>query len=568
MKKKARNLLLELLLVFFFIANVGVWSTAQGYYGSNTLFVIRGIQGLRNAGTARIRSMGGEWVREEFNWQTLNPRRGRWDLANADHAVNIYRRNGAKVLGMLCYSSLWGSSNPKAGLDAQFYKPNINDWKNFVGTMVRRYGGTVKDWEIWNEPNAMWKPSPNIDEYREVLIAAYDTIKSIDPGAKVGSGGTTYIDDDFINAFLDNGGWEHLDAISVHIYPWGGAGPESDPNQRLRDHLQDLVYNTILPRGGGKEIWITEMGWQSGQIGEENQASNIARGVILARATNEVTKILIFNMRDEPGNTFGLMRSNLRPKPAYNYYKKTIEMLGAKRISQWFDLDNDSKFYIFGDGGGAVAAAWNPEHDGQITGFHVNASGMHCFDMAGHDISGSVILAWNGGDTTFVFGKRPVFCQLDNYYVAESDQVQGEPKVADIAQVAGVALSAVSGDEVAEPGVLGTIEGFLGSSIQKGRVTAYQKTDSGWQEFSQQKVADSSFNLDLPEGQYYLAYEAPGYISSSSQPFGVAGDEDITLETRLLNTWLPMLLLAGGFLVLVLLVLKYSRKKKPKGSHG
>jgi len=389
--------------------------TNNNAYGVNTLFVIRGIQYLRSAGTQKIKNTGATWVREEFNWQTLNPRRGRWDLANADHAVSIYRTQGVKVVGILCYSSLWGSSNPRAGTDAQFYKPNINDWKNFVGAMVRRYGGTVKDWEIWNEPNstAMWKPSPNADDYRDVLIAAYDTIKSIDPGAKVGSGGTTYIDNDFINAFLDNGGWEHLDAISVHYYP--GVGPESNPDNRLRDELSKLVYNSMIPRGGGKEIWITEMGWQSGEIGAQAQAENIARGVILAKTINEVTKIIIFNMRDERDNTFGIMTSNLRPKPAYNYLKKTIEMIGNKQIAQYFDLDNDSKFYIFRDGGGAVAAAWNPEHSGQITGFHVNADGMSCYDMNGADVSHSVILAWNNGDTTMSFGRSPVFCQLANY---------------------------------------------------------------------------------------------------------------------------------------------------------
>jgi len=384
-------------------------------YGVNTLFVIRGIQGLRSSGTQKIKNTGATWVREEFNWQTLNPRRGRWDLANADHAVSIYRAQGVKVVGLLCYSSLWGSSNTRAGHDSQFYKPNINDWKNFVGTMVRRYGGTVKDWEIWNEPNSMWKPSPNAGEYRDVLIAAYDTIKSIDPGAKVASGGTTYIDDDYINDFLNDGGWEHLDAIAVHIYPWGQAGPESDPNQRLRDHLSDLVYDTIIPRGGGKEIWITEMGWESGKIGLQAQAQNIARGVILARTVNEVTKIIIFNMRDETGNTYGIMKSNLAIKPAYNYLKKTIEMIGTKQIVQALDLDSDSKFYIFRDGGGAVAAAWNSERSGQVTGFHVNADGMTCYDMSGNNVSGSVIKAWNNGNVTMSFGQTPVFCRLANY---------------------------------------------------------------------------------------------------------------------------------------------------------
>src|SRR3990167_10071131 len=168
------------------------------------------------------------------------------------------------------------------------------------------------------------------------------------------------------------------------------------------------------------------MGWQSGDIGEEAQGQVISRAVILARTINEVGKILVYNLRDESGNSYGLMRNNFAAKPAYNYYKKTIEWLGSKRISQWFDLDNDSKFYIFNDGGGAVGVACNPERS-QITGFHVNADGMSCYDMSGNDISGSVIMAWNGGDTTLAFGKRPYFCRLDGYRGA---QKESETKVA------------------------------------------------------------------------------------------------------------------------------------------
>ncbi|MDZ7587047.1 MAG: glycosyl hydrolase, partial [Patescibacteria group bacterium] len=342
------------------------------------------------------------------------------------------------------------------------------------------YGYYVKDWEIWNEPNAFWRPSPNPEEYRDVLIAAYDTIKSIDPSARVGSGGTTYIDGNYISRFLDNGGWEHLDAISVHYYP--GVGPESDPNNKLRDELSKLVYNIMIPRGGGKEVWITEMGWQSGDIGAEAQGQAISRAVILARTINEVGKIMIYNLRDESGNSYGLMTNNFTPKPAYNYYKKTIEFLGTKRISQWFDLDNDSKFYIFSDAGGAVAAAWNPSGN-QITGFHVNASGMHCYDLDGRDVSGAVIMAWNNGDTTLSFGQRPVFCQLDNYYLAEANQPKGEfiPKVAGINTI----TQNDNNQKSESPQIFGNIQNPFSRQIADGKVAVYKENGSKWQKYSE-----------------------------------------------------------------------------------
>ncbi|KKQ74410.1 MAG: Glycosyl hydrolase 53 protein [Berkelbacteria bacterium GW2011_GWB1_38_5] len=555
-KNKAKNILIELLLVFFALSNFLIFATAKGYYGANTLYVVRVMPAQRNTATQRLKSMGGEWAREEFNWQTLNPRRGRYDLANADQAVSTYRRNGTRVLGMIAYSSLWGSSHPEAGTDAQFYKPNINDWKTYVGVLVRRYGNYVKDWEIWNEPNAFWKPSPSPEEYREILIAAYDTIKSIDPGARVGSGGTTYIDGDFISRYLNDGGWEHLDAISVHYY--SGVGPESDPNNKLRDELSKLVYNIMIPRGGGKEIWITEMGWESGKVGEEAQGQVISRAVILARTINEVGKILVYNLRDESGNSYGLMRNNFTAKPAYNYYKKTIEYLGTKRISQWFDLDNDSKFYIFNDAGGGMAAAWNPERS-QITGFHVNASGMHCYDLDGRDVSSAVILAWNNGDVTLSFGQRPIFCQLDNYYVAEADK----PSIATkpLAQIAGVNTAAEDIKSDSKSFISGQVMGNFSNQLKSGKVIAYAQTDSGWKKAGETSINDWGFDLNLDPGKYYLSFKVPGYLSTKSGPIEVKGDSDVNVQTTLFNAYLAYGVLAGGVLILLLLILKYTRKQ-------
>ena len=557
--KKTKNILIELLLIFFTLANLLIFSIARGYYGTNTLFVIRVMPVQRNLAAQKIKTMGSEWAREEFNWQTLNPRRGRYDWANADQAIRTYQANGVKVLGMIAYSSLWGSTHPEAGADAQFYKPNITYWKQYVETLVRRYGWYVKDWEIWNEPNAFWKPAPSPEEYREILIAAYDSIKSVDPSARVGSGGTTYIDGDYISRYLNDGGWEHLDAISIHYYP-GDIGPDSDPNNRLRDELSKLVYNIMIPRGGGKEIWITEMGWQSNSIGQEAQGEVISRAIILARTINEVGKIMVYNLRDESGNSYGLMTNNLTPKPAYNYYKKTVEFLGTKRISQWFDLDNNSKFYIFSDAGGAVAAAWNPDRN-QITGFHVNASGMRCYDLGGNDVSGAVIMAWNNGDATLSFGSRPVFCQLDNYYLAEAPQGEFVPKVAGV-NMAATEEVAKNEENQTNAKITGTVQGqFIGNQIADGRISVYRKTEGGWKSFLTTAITAGSYNLNLPDGKYYLHINVPSQLASRTRSFEVKGAMDVNLQTNLFNSWLAYGVLAAGLVVLVLFILKYTRKK-------
>lgn len=569
MPKKTKNILLELLLIFFTLSNLLVFSTAYGFYGTNNLSITRIMPAQRNLADQRMKAAGIGWAREEFHWGLIQPRRNRWTWANPDQAMATHRRNGVQVVGMLAYSASWASSNPRAGGDAIFYKPNINDWKNYVGAVTRRYGD-VTHWEIWNEPNFFWKPSPNPDEYREILVAAYDTIKGINPNAKVASGGTTYIDNSFIDSFLDNGGWEHLDAVAVHYYP--GVGPESDPNNRLRDELLKLEYNTIVPHGGLKEIWITEMGWQSSQIGLAAQAEVIARAIIVARTVNEVPIILLYNLRDDPTGTYGLTYNNFRPKPAYNYYKKTVEFLGTRWPAQLIELEGDSRFYVFDGPGGPVAAAWSPNGT-RVIGFHVNSSSIRCFDITGQstttsvkskstatttsqnvDVTSGVVKSWNNGDLSLEFKSRPIFCQLSNF------SAQNTIPSGNLSQVAGVTSVDTTLENNSTSHISGTIQNES-SNMLEGKLIAYRNEQSKWQKYAEAPVNNGLYNLQLPAGKYYLSYKTSGHLASRSPSFEVKGNSDISLQARLFNSWLAYGLLLGGIIVLILFILKYTRKR-------
>lgn len=554
--KKTKNYLIELLLFFFVLANLTVYSSAYGFYGVNNLSITRIMPAQRNLADQRLKSAGINWAREEFNWSLIQPRRNRWSWANPDQAMATHRRNGVQVVGMLAYSASWASTNPGAGANAIFYKPNINDWKTYVTAVARRYGD-IQNWEIWNEPNFFWKPSPNPDEYREVLVAAYDAIKAVNPNMKVASGGTTYIDNDFIDRFLDNGGWEHLDAVSVHYYP--GVGPESDPNNRLRDELLKLEYNTIVPHGGPKEIWITEMGWQSNQIGLEAQANVLSRALIIARTVNEAPKILIYNLRDDPTGSYGLVYNNFQAKPAYNYYKKTIEFLGSRWPALNLELVDGSKFSVFDGPGGPMAAAWNPDRTSEIF-FHINSSSIRCYDIANQnnvEVTGNVVRSWNNGDIVLRFTPRPIFCALSNFSALNTNPSNKLP------QVAGVSSQKTALDEENSPSrISGLLKNQFSRQIASSKVAVYRKTNSDWLLFSELPSANGFFDFLLPEGDYYLVFQNRDYLSSRSRPFKIVeGVSDVNVKAVLFNRWISYGLLLGGMIVLILFILKYSRRK-------
>lgn len=62
----------------------------------------------------------------------------------------------------------------------------VEKWRQFVRNTVEKYRESIKHWNIWNEPNLtqFWDDSPEnfIDR---VLKPAFETIKSVDPEAKI-----------------------------------------------------------------------------------------------------------------------------------------------------------------------------------------------------------------------------------------------------------------------------------------------------------------------------------------------------------------------------------------------
>jgi len=314
------------------------------------------------------------------------------------------------------------------------------------------------------------------------------------------------------------------------------------------------------------------------------QAEVIARAMIIARTVNEVPITLIYNLRDDPTGTYGLLYNNFQLKPAYNYYKKTTEFLGNKWPAQLIELNDGSKFYVFDGPGGPVAAAWNPNGTSTI-GFHVNSSSIRCYDIAGTstttstksktgtttstsntDVTSSVVKNWNNGDLTLEFKSRPIFCQLSNFSAFNTAPSSNNlPKVAGASispQVAGV----TSADNAIESNPLSKITGSIQnefSAPMNGKVIAYKENGSNWQKQAETSTFGGSYNLELPAGKYYLSYKIAGYsFGGRSQPFEVKGDSDISLETRLLNGWVAYGILLGGVVILILFILKYTRRKE------
>lgn len=174
MKKAKRGILafcviLMMILVFLIPFNAKM-AEPDSRFGVNAFVLNRYGWEEWNEPIKAIEELKVNWIREEFVWKQIEPKKGRFDWAFYDKAFERLTNSDINILGIIDYSAPWATEDPGRA-DADKYMPNISDWRDYVGRIVDRYGDKVKYWQIWNEPNLpiFFKPEPNSAKYLELL---------------------------------------------------------------------------------------------------------------------------------------------------------------------------------------------------------------------------------------------------------------------------------------------------------------------------------------------------------------------------------------------------------------
>lgn len=220
-----------------------------------------------SAGTWRL------WDAYGTEWRYLEPMKGTWRFEYLDRYVEQAREKGIDLLLTLGQTPNWASARPderaSQGMGNAAEPRNLEDWSNYVRTIVQRYKGRIKAYEIWNEPAFIETDSirrsggkagyfsGSVRAMVDLTKAAAEIIHEVDPQALVVSPGIVgqYQGLRRLEAFIKAGGGDYVDVIGFHFYLVESNMPEDLPS--LVSRVRSLLTRYGL---GSKPIWNTESG--------------------------------------------------------------------------------------------------------------------------------------------------------------------------------------------------------------------------------------------------------------------------------------------------------------------
>jgi len=315
-------------------------------------------------GVPLLPETGNRWVRAFGDWERVQPTQGQWNWAETDKVVADARANHINVLGYWWYFAPWASADggTRRGpiKDMQFFK-------DYVTGTVSRYHGNVKYWEVWNEFNGSFYEGGSGNrarDYADLVVAAYDAAKQVDPTVKVGMS-VASSDIGFLDLAIKAGAANHFDFICIHPYENLDAMTYSGDEAgflTLGNTLRLMLAQNKQPIS--TPLWITEVGHPApvkpDPQADALQASIIVKSYILplAQGFQRIFWFCFPSWGDDTGD-YGLVRPDKSTRPSYIAYKTMISLLGMEpKYEGWVNLGKDGHGFLFRGQSEDVLAAW------------------------------------------------------------------------------------------------------------------------------------------------------------------------------------------------------------------
>jgi hypothetical protein len=302
---------------------------------------------------------GAGWLREELDWDVIEPRKGEWDWERYDLVFGEAAKRGLRILPLLNSSASW------AAPDENRFPTDLSDYGDYVAKVAERYGPGGTFWqahpelaeyaathfELWNEPYIEYfsndKVSPS--RYARLAKAGASAGRAANPQAKfLLSADTFYTEapgdyrnwiDGMYDAVPDLNDW--FDAVAIHpyspslspdVYTPGRGGGTRWQFRRIEEMRERFEAHGAADKG----FWITELGWATCNgdddcVSEAQQAEYVSRVFEYARGPYRdfMEAVFVYHLRDwgpaDHSNReywFGLTRKDGTRKPAFEALRR------------------------------------------------------------------------------------------------------------------------------------------------------------------------------------------------------------------------------------------------------
>lgn len=261
--------------------------------------------------------LGVRHVRFLPGWGRIEPVEGEYDWREADHFVELCQKHG--ITAMFCFSYYgppWTVAKSKG--QRAFTPEGRALWvERFAVPTMRRYGDRVKEYQIWNEPDAFWDDDPakargfaahfgTPANYFDLVKRTHAASRELGiEGVKVMASLSSANQATNLRRLFDMGLGEFFDGIIIHTY---------GNHYRHFERAREILKNRGFPDAtiGSGEIGIPTAKTMPAEM---LQGTRVATVMLSSACFENVSGVNWFVLTRVAHPMFGLIDEQFHPQP-------------------------------------------------------------------------------------------------------------------------------------------------------------------------------------------------------------------------------------------------------------
>ncbi len=289
------------------------------------------------------------------NWGAVEPEPGKWNWELVDRQMAYLAEHQITFGGLFLGTPRWNSKDAPGTLPVN----NLEGWSNYVTTLVGHCKGTVKYWEVWNEPPNFTGKDQTPEDYAKIVVASYNAAKAADPDCLIGLAAKS-LHVNYLEQVIKAGAKGHYDYITLHPYEVLNGIADHAGTEAIYMNIVRVVRKMLAAQDPAKvdvPIIFTELGCDA-KKGLDVQAHALVKAYVMGIAQG-VTCIQWFEGMDGDSGPMGLLQRDGTPRPAYTAMGQLIKHFGQHpTYLGWVLVDDWNYGFVFEGAGGTVLATW------------------------------------------------------------------------------------------------------------------------------------------------------------------------------------------------------------------